>query len=96
MINYKKSCLLLGSAVILGSESPAVSGHMARYPTGAEKASGAPIDLGDITENSWAIATEIAAEEVHYYKFNIEDLKNGEPENEQFWMGLYVPPGEAE
>ena len=83
-----KSCLL--SSFILGATA-----HMPMYPSG-ESNSENPIDLGDITENSWAVATKIAPNEVHYYKFNIVDTTNGDPESEKLWMGLFVPPGERE
>jgi len=55
------------------------------------------VDLGDITANSWAVGTSIAANEVHYYKFNIKSLTDGKrPKDDKFWMGLYVPYGEEE
>ena len=55
------------------------------------------VDLGDITANSWAVATSIAANEVHYYKFNIKSLTYGKkPKDDYFMMGLYVPYGDEE
>lgn len=84
----RKSCLV--STFMIGA-----SAHMPMYPSGGSNSEN-PIELGDITENSWAIATKIEPNEVHYYKFNIVDTTNGDPKNEQLWMGLYVPPGENE
>ena len=55
------------------------------------------VELGDITENSWAVATKISADDVHYYKFNIKSLTDAKRrDNDNFWMGLYVPHGELE
>jgi len=54
-------------------------------------------DLGDITENSWAVATSIGPNDVHYYKMNIKSITDSKKrENDKFWMGLYVPYGEKE
>ena len=69
-----KSCLV--SSFILGA-----SAHMPMYPSGGSSSEN-PIDLGDITENSWAVASKIEPDEVHYYKFNIVDTTNGSPETE--------------
>ena len=86
-MNFKSSCCI-AAAMFSGAY---VSGHMPTYPT-ADKG-GKPVDLGDLTENSWALATSIGPEEVHYYKFRAEDLTNGKPADEKFYIGLYVPPG---
>ena len=52
--------------------------------------------MGDLTENSWALATSIGPEEVHYYKFRADDVTNGNPKDEKFYIGLDVPPGPKE
>ena len=68
-----------------------VSGEMPmyKYSTEADK----PVDLGDLTEQSWSVATKIGPDEAHYYKFHVESLTNGDPKDEKFHIELDVPPG---
>jgi hypothetical protein len=40
------------------------------------------VELGDITVNSWAVATEIGENDVHYYKFNVKSLTDAKREKD--------------
>ena len=51
-----------------------------------------PLDLGDITKNSWAIAGTLSPGEVQHYKFTVESATTAASTSvERFFMGLYVP-----
>ena len=51
-----------------------------------------PLDLGDITKNSWALSGYLSPGEVQHYKFTIDKATTAaSPNTERFYMGLYVP-----
>ena len=79
--------VLLGMLVAV---VPTIVAHMPAFAgvTSREE----PLDLGDITQNSWAITGTLSPGEVQHYKFSIASATTtSSPSTERFHMGLYVP-----
>lgn len=72
------ACLLLTATQ---SHMPAFAGTTSRVE---------PLDLGDITKNSWALTGTLSPGEVQHYKFTIADA-TPTTSTDRFYMGLYVP-----
>ena len=71
--------------------APAVLGHMPAFAGTTSRQD--PLDLGDITKNSWALSGTLSPGEVQHFKFTIDGTVTGS--KGRFHMGLYVP-GEGE
>ena len=70
--------------------APAALAHMPAFAGTTSREE--PLDLGDITSNSWALTGQLSPGEVQHYKFTIaQGTTASSPATQSFHMGLYVP-----
>jgi len=62
------------------------AGHM---PTADRGTASAPAELGDVTENSWAVCSSMLPGDVFYYSMEAPTLRGRE--QDRLWFGMYTP-----